>query len=102
MRQRIFASPSSYPPLAAAPPPLSSPVGGVNPKLALRGDKTQRLVRPDQCDFTMQSEREGGKDRVGGVVGAMGGPHSGRMAEHQRVLRVLTMCISLAQTRYQQ
>ncbi|KAG7493896.1 hypothetical protein JOB18_018373 [Solea senegalensis] len=44
MRQRILASPSSYPPLlfllSRRRQPLSS----------CCGDKTQRLVRPDQCD----------------------------------------------------
>lgn len=63
-----------YPPQSAAS----------TPKLALRGDKTQRLVRPDQCDFTMQSEKEG---RSRGVARGVGwGGWGRRMAEHQRVL----------------
>lgn len=80
------------------------------PKLALQGDKTQRLVRPDQCDFTMQSEREGGRE---GWKELGGGRVCARIAVAWRNISVcstaahslalsLSPCILLPQTRYQQ
>lgn len=56
MRQRIFASsPSSY------PPPLSSSWGWWRQALSsCCRDKTQCLVRPDQCDFLKCCPKEEG------------------------------------------